>query len=74
MALNDIRALLAVRDQPAQSCGKVNATLDLHLAQVRERIAQLRALERQLRGIRSLCGQTQAASDCAILRRLGAPP
>lgn len=71
MALAEIRSLLAVRDQPDQSCGAVNAMLDQHIAQVTERIAQLRTLEQQLRAIRGLCGQNLAAKDCAILHKLG---
>lgn len=71
MALADIRSLLAVRDQPEQSCCAVNAMLDQHIAQVAERIAELHALERQLRAIRGLCGQHRPARDCAILQRLG---
>lgn len=72
MALGEIRSLLAVRDQPDDSCGAVNAMLDRHIAQVGERIAQLHALERQLRELRGLCGTTQAARDCAILQKLSA--
>lgn len=72
MALDEIRALLAVHDEPDQSCGTVNAMLDLHITQVAERIAQLRALERQLRDIRGLCDTSTTARDCAILHSLGA--
>ncbi len=72
MALDEIRALLAVHDEPDQSCSTVNAMLDLHIAQVAERIAQLRALEQQLRDIRGLCGASRIAKDCAILHSLGA--
>jgi len=70
MALDDIRTLLAVRDAPDQRCGAVNAMLDLHITQVGQRIAELRALQQQLQGIRGLCNQDQAARDCAILQHL----
>lgn len=71
MALDEIRTLLAVRDAPDQSCTTVNAMLDQHITQVGQRIAELRALERQLKDIRSLCGHELAARDCAILNCLG---
>jgi Cd(II)/Pb(II)-responsive transcriptional regulator len=71
MALAEIRTLLTVRDQPEQSCASVNATLDQHIGQVAERIAQLRVLEQQLRDLRGLCDDTRPARDCAILQRLG---
>ena len=74
MGLEEIRTLLAVRDEPEQSCDAVNAMLDLHITQVRARITELHALEQQLRDIRSLCGVSQAARDCAILQCLGSPP
>jgi Cd(II)/Pb(II)-responsive transcriptional regulator len=70
MALDEIRTLLAVRDAPDQRCGAVNAMLDQHITQVGRRIAELRALERQLKDIRGLCGQDRAARDCAILHCL----
>jgi Cd(II)/Pb(II)-responsive transcriptional regulator len=71
MALDEIRTLLSVRDQPEHSCGAVDAMLDQHIAQVGARIAQLQALEQQLRGIRNLCDSSQTARDCAILHCLG---
>lgn len=71
MALDEIRTLLAVRDAPDQRCGTVNAMLDQHIVQVGQRIAELRALEQQLKDIRGLCGQDLAARDCAILNCLG---
>ncbi|MBV7537567.1 Cd(II)/Pb(II)-responsive transcriptional regulator [Duganella sp. sic0402] len=71
MALDEIRTLLAVRDAPDQRCGAVNAMLDQHITQVSQRIAELRALEQQLKDIRGLCGQNLAARDCAILQCLG---
>src|SRR5450830_412092 len=74
MALDEIRTLLAVRDEPEQSCGTVNAMLDLHITQVRARITELHALEQQLSDIRSLCSENQASRDCAILQCLGSTP
>lgn len=71
MALGEIRTLLGVRDAPDQSCGAVNAMLDQHITDVGHRIAELRALEQQLKNIRALCGQDLAARDCAILHCLG---
>jgi Cd(II)/Pb(II)-responsive transcriptional regulator len=71
MGLEEIRTLLAVRDQPEQSCSAVDAMLDVHIAEVGQRIAGLRALEQQLLALRGLCGVSQTARDCAILQCLG---
>ena len=45
MTLDEVRALLALRDAPAQDCSEINALLDEHVRHVAERIRELRALE-----------------------------
>ncbi|WP_019139756.1 Cd(II)/Pb(II)-responsive transcriptional regulator [Noviherbaspirillum massiliense] len=70
MTLDEIRTLLAFRDAPEQNCGEVNALLDEHIGHVEARIAELKLLEKQLRRLRCLCSQAQAARDCGILQGL----
>ncbi|MBS0308893.1 MAG: Cd(II)/Pb(II)-responsive transcriptional regulator [Proteobacteria bacterium] len=70
MTLGEIRALLAFRDAPEQNCGAVNDLLDEHIGHVAHRIAELQALEKQLKSLRGLCRRTKAAKDCAILQTL----
>ncbi|OIJ41195.1 MULTISPECIES: Cd(II)/Pb(II)-responsive transcriptional regulator [Massilia] len=69
MTLDEIRALLALRDHPQQSCADVNALIDRHIGDVTQRIAALTSLETQLRQLRSQCGGG-AGGACAILDAL----
>lgn len=70
----EIRTLLAFRNAPDLNCGEVNALLDDHIGHVAHRIRELRALERELKGLRSQCNAAQAARDCGIMRSLGREP
>jgi Cd(II)/Pb(II)-responsive transcriptional regulator len=73
MTLEEIRSLLTFRDAPDDNCGEVNALLDEHIQHVAKRIKELKLLQKNLRGLRNLCQQTQATKDCGILRSLGSP-
>lgn len=66
----EIRALLQAMDAPQSTCETVNAAIDRQIGQVAQRIADLRALEAQLRSLRSQCASPSATSDCGILRGL----
>lgn len=70
MTLDEIRVLLRFKDAPQENCGQVNALLDEHIGHVAQRIAELRALEKQLKGLRERCREGHAAQDCGILNRL----
>jgi Cd(II)/Pb(II)-responsive transcriptional regulator len=77
MTLDEIRELLQLRDRPDDNCAGVNTVLDRHIQHVAGRIAELRTLQSQLRGLRQLCGGTNltgtAASEqdgCGILKEL----
>lgn len=70
MALDEIRALIAVRDSPAPDCGQVNALLDAHIDHVAQRIRELRGLERDLKALRARCVAPHALAECGILHEL----
>lgn len=70
MALEEIRALLALRDAPGQDCNEVNALLDEHIRHVAERIRELRVLEKDLKELRARCCSPQSISECGILKGL----
>lgn len=80
MTLDEIRALLRIRDAPHADGGAVDALLDAHIGHVARRIRELRALQRQLRQLRAQCRLgTHEAADCGILQELShaaaqAPP
>ena len=68
MSLDEVRTLLAL-DGACLADGHVAcATLDEHLAHVRQRLAELRVLEKELRGLRGRCdGQ---ADHCQVIEAL----
>ena len=68
--LADVRQLLAALDAPGPECGDINALIDQHLARVRARLASLRALEKQLRSLRSSCSGAPGERGCGILHEL----
>jgi Cd(II)/Pb(II)-responsive transcriptional regulator len=64
--LPEIRQLLEFAAAPEESCAQVDALLDDHIAQVQRRLKALRALEKQLLGLRARCNG-DASRSCAIL-------
>lgn len=70
MTLAEIRQLLALRDHPEVDCGEVNALVDANIEQVRKKIEELRALERELTALRRTCQTSRPARECGILSTL----
>lgn len=70
MSLEEIRVLLRFRDAPQENCGDVNQVLDEHIVHVSRRIRELKALEKELKGLRARCAREQPAADCGILEGL----
>ena len=71
MTLDEVRALLRLREKPSKDCGEVNALLDEHIEHVAQRIRELRALEKDLKLLRARCTSPHTIDDCEILRGLG---
>lgn len=70
MSHEEIRALLALADQPAAGCGQVNALLDEHIGHVDARIQELLQLKSQLGALRHRCQTESAVEACGILHGL----
>jgi Cd(II)/Pb(II)-responsive transcriptional regulator len=70
MTLDEIRALLAFKDEPEDNCEGINNLLDEHIEHVAVRIKELRSLEKQLRSLRDQCVSTEAGAACGILQKL----
>jgi len=70
MTLDEVRLLLATRDNPGRSCTDVHGLLDEHIEHVTSRIADLTALEQTLRQLRMKCGELRLGSECGILTGL----
>lgn len=71
MALDEIRALLTLKEAPNESCEAVNQVLDEHIEHVAQRIRELKTLQKQLLELRSQCAQAQDVAHCGILDKLG---
>lgn len=70
MSHGEIRALIALLDQPDQACGLANNILDEHILRVQARIQELVQLESQLRELRGRCQAERKVEDCGILKGL----
>ncbi|MGE5453204.1 MAG: Cd(II)/Pb(II)-responsive transcriptional regulator [Acidobacteriota bacterium] len=70
MALDEIRALLSLREKPHDSCEAVNKVLDDHIEHVAQRIQELKALQKQLSALRAQCGHARDVEHCGILSGL----
>ena len=72
MTLDEVRSLLRLREQPARDCAEVDALLDEHIGHVKQRIRELRALEKDLKLLRARCASPHTIDDCGILSGLDA--
>ena len=70
MTLGEIRTLLQYKDAPGGSCEQVAVLLAEHIGHVMGRIAELKALERELRRLRRQCAASDVAANCGILSSL----
>lgn len=73
-SLDDVQALLSLDD--GQSCAAARSLGENKLADVRERIRTLRALEHVLEGLVAQCTQTRRRVNCPLIDALtvGATP
>lgn len=68
--LEEIRTLVELADQPGQSCRDVDHLVQLHLAEVRQRIADLQRLEAELQRLAG-CSES-SVGECRIIETLTA--
>lgn len=68
-ALEAIRELLDLADNPEQPCSGADSIAQRQLVQVRQRIQRLKALEKELKRMIADCDGGQAA-DCRVLEVL----
>jgi DNA-binding transcriptional MerR regulator len=64
-----IRALLSLQDRPEQSCASADAIARARLAEVRQRIARLKALEDELTRMIDECACGRIA-ECRVIETL----
>lgn len=67
--LDQVRTLIGLADRRGQSCDEVDAIARSHLSEVDRKIADLKALKRQLTNVVESCGRG-VVEDCKILDAL----
>jgi Cu(I)-responsive transcriptional regulator len=67
--INEVRALLDLADQRDRDCGAVDQIAREHLAEVERKIADLKALGRELRDVIGQCRHGTVA-ECRIIEAL----
>ena len=70
MSLDEVRTLVGLDLNNKADCVTARVALDAHLRHVRERLAELRSLERDLRGLRERCDGSD--DQCHIIEALHA--
>jgi len=70
-SLDDIRGLLALVDRGTQTCAEVKERTERHLADVHEKIADLKRIERVLADTAAQCSGDEVP-DCPVLEALTA--
>ncbi len=68
MSLGEVRALLVLDLHDRDHCAAARQALDDHLCHVRERLAELKALERDLKALRERCDGS--GPHCQIIEAL----
>ena len=68
MSLDEVRTLLGLDLRNKAECATAREALDEHLGHVRERLVELRALERQLSALRGRCDGND--SHCHLIEAL----
>jgi len=74
MSLEEVRTLLDFIDRPKADCSPVDALVAEHLRHVRSRMAELKALEKQLKLLQAACGHAKPRELCGIVLALSDGP
>lgn len=70
MKLDEIKELLAFRDQPQRDCTWVTQLIDAHIGNVDEQIASLGHLKKHLEQLRHRCAGGHSGTACGIMQGL----
>jgi DNA-binding transcriptional MerR regulator len=70
LPLESIQELLGLADHKDAPCAEIDSQIGRHLADVRERIRELHALEAELRRLSLCCAGVGAVRDCRIIESL----
>ena len=70
MPLADIKLLLSYKHDSSLACDVINDLLDEQIRRVKQKMTALRALDKQLQGLRARCASKRTAGECGILKSL----
>ena len=65
--LDDVATLLALRVPPKKSCKDVQQLMENRLEDVKQKMAEMRHVERVLKGFLKKCQQTSRAGHCQLI-------
>jgi Hg(II)-responsive transcriptional regulator len=68
-SLKEISELLALRNSGRGSCERVSQRAEKKISEVREKIADLKRLERALEDVRKSCKERGKPTECPVLER-----
>lgn len=68
--LNSVKKLLEIADRKEAPCANVDIQVAQHLSEVRERLAQLSALEAELQRLSACCEGEGVIRNCRIIEAL----
>jgi MerR family mercuric resistance operon transcriptional regulator len=71
LSLDNILALLRFQDGKSKACAEVQEVIEGRLAEVNERMKQLRHVQRELKRYREACERTARGQECPVLEELG---
>lgn len=69
-SVESVRTLLKLSDRPDMPCDEAHQAATSHLHEVRDKIARLRSLERELARIAASCSGGHQVKDCAVIEAL----
>lgn len=69
-SLKEIQELLALKVRPGVTCVEVREKAEQKVADVRQKIADLKAIEKALHKLTATCSGSGPATDCPILDHL----
>ncbi len=69
-SLREVKELLALRVEPGTTCADVREKAQAKVSEVRQKVADLRAIERALKTLTASCSGDGPLSDCPILECL----
>ncbi len=68
--LNDVKVLIAIPTSSALSCRRVQALIEARLAEIEQKLRDLRHVQRVLKSALSKCRQSERARCCHVIDSL----